>query len=177
MNKHTVAICYSPQASNTLLELVRSRTRSFGLRCELFADSVTQATDPVFRRFKTSIFIPQGFDLVIILCDNSFKHTEYNILGHFNHILTDPWATCVLTVSSLEYKGYQPTVAIEDLRYMGHFFPSELPLDLWESLCIYRQGFRGRGLSDKEWKSILSYASAYVSQVELDELLILRKQN
>ena len=152
MNKKTVALCYPSQPSSTLLELVRAKTVSFGLRAEYLFESLAH-TDSMGRSL---LRLSRGYDLVIIVCNNTPRHSEYDVLGYFNHDLGDPWATCVLAIGSPEWRKPQPTAAIESSRYIGYFLSTDLTVNFFELLKVHRESLHNRGLSTEEWKSIKS---------------------
>jgi hypothetical protein len=155
MNKFTVALCYSLDTDDLLIDSMRKCVDSFGYRAEYLINTLAQQ-DPIMNR--TTLTFGRGYDLVIIICDGTKKNAEYEALGLFNHTLDDPWATCVVAVGSPEWKGPQPTIAIESARYLGYFHSNELSPNLLESLHQHRKSLVDRGLSEGEWKSIRSYS-------------------
>lgn len=155
MNKYTVALCYAAQVNESLLEQVRCKTSTFGLCAEYLLDVLCEK-DLMNRSL---IRLGRGYDLIVVICDGSPRLIEYSVFKHFNHNLADPWATCVLAISSVQWKADGLTVAVEAERYMGHFHADKLPEKIMELLCNHRSVLHDRGLSSEEWRSIYTYAS------------------
>jgi len=156
MNKLSVALCYTAQVNNDLLTLVRERSHSFGLRAEYLVNVLGQS-DGVMNRI--TLQLGRGYDLVVIVSDESCPRLEYDILGHFNHVLSDPWGTCVMSVCSRDWKTPQPTIAIETTHYLGAYWTDQVPSDLLIALTDHRKKLFDRGLRSAEWEAIRSFAT------------------
>lgn len=167
MNKYTAALCYFSEVVPTYLEAVRARISLFGYRAEYLVESVANR-DGMGRSI---IQLGRGYDLVVVVTDGARHHVEFDFLGHFNHIIEDPWATLVVATNSPSWLGYQTVIAIESERYLGHFLSEDLPANLFGFALEYRCRLYDRGLSEKEWGSIQSY----VDQKEWGKIGALRK--
>ncbi len=160
MNKHTVALCYPQGVSPATLELVRAKTTGFGYRAEYLVphDSTRDAMGRILTR------LMRGYDLLIIVCDETLAHTEYITLGHWNHLFDDPYAMMTIAVASKEWKGPQPTIAVESVRYLDYHHIDALPSDLLALLQSRRRKLYDRGLSDNDWSLIESQSGTKVRQ-------------
>ena len=150
MNSLTVGLCYFRNAPTDTIALVRAKI----VRCAYFVDQILATSQQRDNLGRILVRPPEGLDLTIIICDNTPAHTEYNMLGLMNQMYDEPWATLTMTVASQTWKGPQPTIAIEAVRYMDYYHVSALPDDLSPMVEAHRAKLYNRGLTTRDWRFV-----------------------
>jgi hypothetical protein len=166
MYGNSLAICWSSRNDNGIGDIVHEQATGFGIMANFHFDRLAWPDTTGRRILKLMGVVSKrlGYDLVVVITDGARPLSEYNLLRSYNHDNEDPWATCVIAVSSADWKGPQPTIAIESERYIGYFRGPHLP-HLHTALTEHRKKLHNRGFDDEYWALVSRRREEYRKQL------------